>query len=180
MEKEPSLRLFFALWPTAAERRALSAWQSPLHELCGGRLMRVDTLHATLVFLGEVVEHRLEALKLAAQEAGFRSFELRLETARYWGHNHILYAAPETVPPQLHELVGDLERTLRRHRFHFDQRPYKPHITLLRHAKWSDAPLPPMPPVRWQVRHFALVQSLSDAEGAQYRVLAYFGESELE
>jgi len=28
--KEPSLRLFFALWPSAAERAALAAWQPPL------------------------------------------------------------------------------------------------------------------------------------------------------
>lgn len=195
--KEPSLRLFFALWPNAAERAALAAWQTPLRELCGGRAMRADTLHATLVFLGDVAEHRLEALYLAAQETLFRGFTLNLTTAHYWGHNHIVYAAPDDVPVRLAQLVEGLEHNLRRHRFRFEHRPYKPHITLLRHAKWTDAPkagnplptsgwteltagLPPMPSVRWQMRSFALVQSMSDEQGARYEVLARFGESELE
>lgn len=178
--KEPSLRLFFALWPSAAERAALAAWQPLLPERCGGRAMRADTLHATLVFLGDVAEHRLEALSLAAQETEFRGFSLSLTTAHYWGHNHIVYAAPDVIPPQLADLVGELGQNLRRHRFRFEQRAYKPHITLLRHAKWSDMELPPMPAVRWQVRSFALVHSLSDEQGARYKVLARFGESALE
>jgi 2'-5' RNA ligase len=178
--RENRLRLFFALWPSAAERTALAAWQPPLRELCGGRVMRGDTLHATLVFLGDVAEHRLEALQLAAQETPFAEFELSWTRAHYWGHNHIVYAAPEMIPAQLAELVSELERNLRRHRFRFEQRPYKPHITLLRHAKWSDVELPSMPAVRWRVRSFALVQSLSDEQGARYKVLARFGDSALE
>ena len=174
MKKEISLRLFFALWPNDAERAALSAWQSPLHRVCGGSVMRADTLHATLVFLGEVAEHRLEALNLAAQETEFRDFELTLTTAHYWGHNHILYAAPESAPQPLFDLVSGLERNLRRHRFHFDLRPYKPHVTLLRHAKWNDTDLPRMPIVHWQISDFALVHSISDAEGVRYEVLGRF------
>lgn len=178
--KEPVRRLFFALWPDAAGRAALAGWQPPLRELCGGSTMRADTLHVTLVFLGEVAERRLESLLLAAQETAARSFELVLTSAHYWGHNHIVYAAPETVPVPLADLVGELERNLRRHRFHFEDRPYKPHVTLLRHAKWSDEPLPPMPAVRWPVAGFVLVQSLGSEQGARYEVLARFGASELE
>jgi 2'-5' RNA ligase len=174
-EKEPMLRLFFALWPNDAERTAMTSWQAPLHELCGGRVMRAETLHATVVFLGEVGESRLEALRLAAQEAKFQPFELRLTKARYWGHNHIVYAAPETVPLQLAELVGGLENSLGKHHFHFEQRPYKPHVSLLRNAKWDDELLPPMPAVRWCCNEFVLVQSLSDANGPVYRLLAHFG-----
>ncbi|MBI5006693.1 MAG: RNA 2',3'-cyclic phosphodiesterase [Nitrosomonadales bacterium] len=178
--KEPTRRLFFALWPDAAGRTALAAWQPPLHELCGGSTMRADTLHATLVFLGAVAEHRLESLLLAAQETAARRFELKLAAAHYWGHNHIVYAAPAATPPVLAELVRDLERNLRRHRFHFEGRPYKPHVTLLRHAKWSDEPLPAMSVVRWAVADFVLVQSLDDERGAHYEVLARFAASELE
>jgi 2'-5' RNA ligase len=174
IENEPSLRLFFALWPGDAERAALAAWQSTLRECCGGRVMRADTLHATLVFLGEVAGQRMEALKLAAQEVQAQAFVLSFENARYWGHNHIVYAAPKMIPPQLDDLVQDLECRLRRHRFHFEQRPYKPHATLLRHAIWSDTPLPAMPAVRWSMRDFVLVRSLSDENGAYYELLARF------
>ena len=171
---ERNLRLFFAFWPTAAERAALAEWQLPLRELCGGRLMHIDTLHTTLVFLGDVAEHRLQALRLAAQEVSCRNFELILKAVHYWGHNHIAYAAPEVIPPQLAELVHELELSLRKHHFHFEARPYKPHVTLLRNAQWSDAHLPPMRAVRWQVDEFVLVQSLHDEQGAKYEVLANF------
>lgn len=172
--RERNLRLFFAFWPNAAERVAMAEWQLPLRELCGGRPMREDTLHTTLVFLGDVAEHRLQTLYLAAQEVNCHKFELVLKTAHYWGHNHIVYAAPETVLPQLAELVHELERSLRKHHFHFEARPYKPHVTLLRNAQWSDAHLPPMKAVRWQVDDFVLVQSLHDEQGAKYEVLAHF------
>ena len=175
-----NVRVFFALWPGQTERTALAAWQTGLQALCGGRVMRPDTLHATLVFLGEVALSRLEALQLAAQEVAFEPFELCFDTARYWGHNHIAFAAPGNVPPQLARLAGDLERHLIRHRFRFERRPYKPHITLLRNAQWSDAELPVLPAVHWQVGDFALVQSLSDERGARYELLARFGASILE
>ncbi len=171
-----SVRVFFALWPNAAERAALAAWQPPLRKLCGGRAMRADTLHATLVFLGDVAAQRLEALKLAAQEveAGGEGFVLRLDRARYWGHNHIAYASPSTVPDPLALLVERLECSLDRHRFRFDRRAWKPHVTLLRNAHWTDAPLPDLPPVEWLAREFALVQSLRDERGARYETLARF------
>lgn len=170
----PPVRVFFALWPDAAERKAMAAWQPPLRELCGGKAMRADTLHATLVFLGDVDARRLEALQLAAQEVEGEGFELCLDRARYWGHNHIAYAAPSVVPEPLSLLVSDLEQRLRAHRFRFDHRDYKPHVTLLRHAKWSDEPLPEMPVATWRAREFVLVQSLCDELGARYEVLARF------
>lgn len=168
-----SVRVFFALWPSAAERAALAAWQPPLRELCGGRAMLAANLHNTLVFLGNVAERRLEALQLAAQEVEAERFDLRIDQARYWGHNHIVFAAPHETPPRLAKLAHDLEQSLERHRFRFDRRDYKPHVTLLRHAKWTDQPLPGMPAVHWPVRDFALVQSPPEGE-AIYRVLAKF------
>jgi RNA 2',3'-cyclic 3'-phosphodiesterase len=174
-ESAPSFRLFFALWPDAAGRAALSVWQQPLLGLCGGRAMRADTLHTTLVFLGEVAEQRLEALCLAAQEVKWQGFGLQLTAAHYWGHNHIAYAAPDAMPPQLAELVRELENRLHRHRFHFETRPYKPHVTLLRNAHWSDAALPPQPAVFWKFDEFVLLRSVRDDEGVpHYEVLARF------
>jgi 2'-5' RNA ligase len=167
-------RVFFALWPSQQERTALAAWQTGLHQLCGGRVMRTDTLHITLVFIGGIEEQRLQVLQLAAQEVAGLPFELSLDKAHYWGHNHIVFAAPGSVPPPLSDLVNELEQHLTRHKFHFESRPYKPHVTLLRHAQWSDAELPVMPAVSWQFSDFVLVQSLSDGQYARYEVLARF------
>jgi RNA 2',3'-cyclic 3'-phosphodiesterase len=168
------VRVFFALWPADAERAALAAWQQPLKQLCGGRLVPAGNLHNTLVFLGEVEFERLQALQLAAQEVSGTVFQLSFDIARYWGHNQIVYAAPGMAPEQLSRLVKDLEQRLRHHHFKFDQRPYKPHVTLMRHAKWSDSPLPAMPAVMWSMRDFVLVQSSSAGQGMHYEVLARF------
>lgn len=172
--EQQTVRIFFALWPDVAERERLAGWQESLQRLIGGRCMRSDTLHATLVFVGRIAVHRLEALQLAAQEVSAQRFALRFDQARYWGHNHLAYAAPSRVPPQLLQLVQGLEAGLGRHRFQFDRRAYKPHVTLLRNAHWSDRHLPDMPPVRWQCTDFALVQSMQQAEAGGYRVLARF------
>jgi 2'-5' RNA ligase len=173
-DQPPSVRVFFALWPDAAARRALAAWQAPLRRLCGGRAMRADTLHVTLAFLGDMAACRLEALKLAAQEVEGEGFGLRLDSARYWGHNHIAYAAPSAVPETLLLLADELGQRLDRHRFRFDRHAWTPHVTLLRNARWTDAPLPELPPVAWRAREFVLVQSLRDERGARYETLARF------
>ena len=167
-------RVFFALWPTAAESGKLAAWQQPLQHLCGGRAMGKETLHTTLVFIGNVEQARLEALQLAAQEASGETVDLCFDGARYWQHNRIVYAAPGAAPQQLAQLVGSLERSLARHGFSFDQRAYQPHVTLLRDARWTDTPLPAMQPVCWQVRDFVLAESARHGGKAGYRVLARF------
>ena len=172
-------RVFFALWPTAAERAQLAAWQAPLKRLCGGRAMRGETLHNTLVFIGDVELYGLEVLQLAAQEVAGEGFELCFDEARYWEHNHIVYAAPSHTPQQLTQLVDALEQRLTANRFKFAShhpvsRDYQPHVTLLRNARWSDTPLPAMQPASWQIGDFALVQSAPRNGLANYRVLARF------
>lgn len=170
----PPLRVFFALWPTTAEHTQLAAWQIPLQRLCGGRVMRSETLHSTLVFVGSIGSDKLEALQQAAHEAGGENFELRFDAVHYWEHNHIVYAAPSHVPQQLTQLIEALEQRLIAHRCKFDSRTHQPHVTLLRSASWSRAALPLMQPVSWYAGDFVLVQSMLQGGRATYRVLARF------
>jgi 2'-5' RNA ligase len=174
----PKAKVFFALWPSAAERDRLAAWQKPLQRLCGGRAMSGETLHNTLVFIGNVEQARLEALQLAAQEVSGQRFELCFDAARYWVHNHIVYAAPGDPPLQLAQLVDALQQHLTTHGFNFDQREYQPHVTLLRNARRTGEALSRqmsrMRPVCWQAGDFALVQSAQQQGEPHYRVLARF------
>ena len=172
--KEKTARLFFAIYPSEDESKAFLRWQTNFHELCGGRIMRNDTLHTTLVFLGDVEIHLLEALELAAQEVEGKAFDLIFNSAHYWSHNHIVHAVPSKVPPQLTELLNELEQRLHKHRFNFEKRDYKPHVTLLRNAKWDDSTFPEMPNVVWQVRTFVMLQSEQSESGVNYKVLAKF------
>ena len=169
-----SIKVFFALWPAAEERMRLAEWQKPLKLLCGGRAMRNENLHNTLVFIGNIARSRLVSLQLAAQEVNGESFGLTYDVSRYWGHNHIVYAAPAKLPRQLTQLVMALQQNLLTHGFYFDLREYRPHVTLLRNAHWTDAPLPEMQPVYWQVKDFVLVQSEQHEGHSGYRVLSRF------
>jgi len=166
MNNPESVRLFFALWPTAAECAALTRWQTTLQ--CGGRVMRPEALHATLLFLGNIEVARVETLKLAAEEISAENFEVCFDELRYWQHNHIVYAAPCAIPLQLQQLVHDLECAATAHDFKFEQREYQPHVTLLRKA--HDCLLPELPQVVWMVKAFVLAQS----HQGTYRILAHF------
>lgn len=170
-----SARVFFALWPDAHTRAALAAWQAPLKKLGGGRAAPARNLHLTLVFLGNVAAERLPALEDAARPLQGSRLTLTLDRAHCWRHNNIVHAAPAAPPPELDRLVRTLEQALTAHGFRFDQRSeYKPHVTLLRHARCPAADLPTLPPVSWTATDFVLLQSVSGAGGVSYQVRARF------
>lgn len=167
-------KVFFALWPTATESRLLAAWQAPLKLLCGGRAMRTGTLHSTLVFIGNVRLSDLVALQSVAREVKGERFELCFDAPHYWGHNRIVYAAPTYPPRQLKQLVDALEQKLAGQGFIFDNRVYRPHVTLLRNAHRTDVSFPRLQSVCWQIDDFALLQSTPQGGLVGYRVLARF------
>jgi 2'-5' RNA ligase len=59
---EPTQRLFFALWPSAEEQRALAQAAHKAARYSGGRATPEEKLHLTLVFLGSVPQRRLPEL----------------------------------------------------------------------------------------------------------------------
>lgn len=163
-------RMFFALWPDDGVRAALHAHAQPLHRDCGGRAMRRENLHLTLVFVGDVAVERLAALEAVAGTICASSFELVLDRLGYWRHNRIVWAAPLNIPGALRELVSRLEGGLQQAGFEFDQRTYAPHVTLLRDAR---APADPAAPhLDWRVAEFVLVESAQGLGGAEYLVRA--------
>lgn len=171
---ESDVRIFFALWPNKVEQAALAAWQPVLKNICKGRVTREINLHATLVFLGNIEVARVEAAMAAAMLIEIRAFELGWSQLRYWGHNHIVHAAPAKMPEQLSQLVQQLQENLLQQGFRFDQRKFQAHVTLIRNARCGNTPLPVVAPVIWQIRDFALMQSVNTKEGTRYEVLAHF------
>ncbi len=163
-------RVFFALWPDDGVREALHREAQMLHRDTGGRAMRRENLHLTLVFVGDVAVGRLDELKSVAGTISGSSFELVLDRLGYWRHNRIVSASPLTVPEALCELVSSLEGRLKQAGFEFDRRPYAPHIPLLRDGRVARGPGPLH--LDWPVGDFALVESVQGPRGAEYRVLA--------
>ncbi len=162
-----NLRLFFALWPETAVRARLDAAAGRLHERMGGRRMHPETLHLTLVFVGELAQERLAELQALAAGIKAAKFEVLFDYADCWRHKHIAHLGASQPPPALLELVGQLESRMDRACIHFDRRPYVPHITLLRQAECA-ALDPGLEPISWSARDFVLLNSVSRTEGTRY------------
>jgi 2'-5' RNA ligase len=168
-EGENAGRVFFALWPDERVRDALNLTGERLKTACGGRLMQKETLHLTLVFIGNVLLERLPELKSLAARVEAGAFDLMLGKTGWWSHNRIAWAAPNATPEPLQELVSRLQAALRQAGFDFDGRQeYAPHVTLLRNAVCEAETMPAAEPVPWPVGEFVLLQSMA---GASYQIL---------
>lgn len=163
-------RLFFALWPDAGTRSALGALAQDLKHECGGRAVPASNVHLTLVFLGNVERARMPRLEALATGIGAARFELAVDRVEFWRHNRIVWAGARHCPEALQELVALLGHGLAAEGFRPDERPYVPHITLLRNARRPPA-MASVPGIGWVAPGFALVESAPRERGRVYQVL---------
>ncbi len=170
-------RLFFALWPGAATRKALHHETRALVRHCGGRPVATDQLHLTLLFLGNVADEDVGAVTAAAGALDCPSFTLALDRYGWFESAAVLWLGCTTPPRALLGLAAGLERQIGRITGHPpDPKPFRPHVTLAR--KVRNPPQFPLPrPVDWPVGDFALVESVTAPEGARYTVLETFATS---
>lgn len=178
-------RLFIGLWPAASVRQRLAEEGRRLHKALGGKQTHPDTIHLTLVFIGDLARDRLPELTDALAGIRTEGFELAFDLARCWSRNGIGFVAPAQPPEALFKLVAELESAVGRLGITFDRRPYKPHITLIRKADcpkgipaqgrdsaspgWGD-----IVPIRWSAKTFELVESELSSAGAAYRIVERF------
>lgn len=162
-----TVRLFYALWPDDATRTALMRLQTGLP----GRKIPYDDLHVTLAFLGAQSVTTLTLLKEILDGLQTSAPMLTLDRVSYFKKNRIVWAGMHAVPHALLMLQRDLVSELEEKRVSFDrQLDFTPHVTLARDALApSDAAFTP---IVWQADEMALVESVTGAEGAHYRVLA--------
>ena len=160
-------RVFFALWPAPelAER---------LHALGAGgkgRATRVEDLHLTLAFIGEVDAAQLDTLRIIAAGLTLPDCELVIDQLGYWRHNRILWAGPAELPPALRAFVAELHAALRAAGFALDEREFAAHITLLRNAEDMPDGVR-IAPLRWRVTDWCLAVSARGEGARRYRLLA--------
>jgi RNA 2',3'-cyclic 3'-phosphodiesterase len=137
-------------------------------KVCGGRVMRRDSLHMTLAFIGEIPIERVAELKRIAGDVVAQPFDLTVDRLGYWRHNRILWAGADAAP--LTALAERLAAKLASAEFRLDARPFVAHMTLLRDAECAGA-LACRVPVRWPVTEFLLVQAGLSALGAHYEAI---------
>ena len=149
------MRLFFALWPPVDTARLLAQWAGEVQHGSGGRATAGETIHLTLAFLGEA--QPAGAIQAASEVKG-KKFEMKIDTAKYWKHNRIVWVGPGQMPAALESLVKDLHLNLKDEGFVLEDRPFAAHITLIRKAN-PPRSIPPLPKVEWPATEFALVRS---------------------
>jgi 2'-5' RNA ligase len=160
-------RLFLALCPDAGVRHALQGRLNQWIWPAKAAPVRLDSLHLTLHFLGNVPHARLPELVQGLQ-VSFPRFELGFNRATLWPHG-IAVLVPEAAPDALLQLHASLAVALRRLALPIEARPYRPHVTLARRAEGA-APPAPGSLLRWPVQDYALMESCLGNRG-EYRVV---------
>ncbi|NYT84457.1 RNA 2',3'-cyclic phosphodiesterase [Pollutimonas harenae] len=169
-----SQRLFFALWPSAADAERIMAWVHQAHKAVGGRTMRVDTLHLTLAFLGSTPFDRVQAL---VQAAPLWSAPVGPVTLRRFGRfagPRVVWAGPgeEDSLSWLSHLHDDLWCRLQALGWQRPDSPFRPHVSLLRKAGPGDLAALHRPSLAWMPEQCVLVASQPTESGSTYQALA--------
>lgn len=163
----PTRRLFFALWPDPVLKAAIAGAARTPARPHGGRRVRDESLHLTLLFLGEVAADAEARLAAAAATVRTPAFDLVLDRVGSFFRSRALWIGPGEVPAALPALRAALEAVARQAGVSFDPKPLVPHVTCYRDVRVALEPAP-VAPLRWPVRGFALVHSA----GGQYHVVS--------
>ena len=104
-------RLFLALWPDAHVRRQLNSILQNTDSLLlsSGSPVKVDNLHMTLLFLGDVSHADAQNLITSLDNVSFYPFTLAIDR---WGHFSkpgILWLGTAEVPSELNHLYKQLK-----------------------------------------------------------------------
>lgn len=168
---EPRQRLFFALWPPAELALTLRRLARERFTDPGARILQADRLHLTLIYLGPTGAQQRACAERVADEIRADALSLSLCRLGFWSRPRVGWIAPQSSPPPLLSLVGQLQQGLGECGFQIDPRPWQAHLTLVRKLR-----RPPLPdsldePLLWPVDAFVLVESRTLPDGAEYRIL---------
>ncbi len=163
-------RLFFAIQPVKTIQKELGSLAKKLAIKWGGRSIKPENIHLTLLFLGETETEKINVLREAATNITGKRFALAIRETRFWKRNQIIYAHADSYPPELFSLVDAIKNTLHNAGFEFDNRAYKPHITLVRKTT-RHIPAEIQQPIEWPVKEWLLMQSKQTDQGIRYITL---------
>lgn len=130
--------------------------------------MQPQNVHVTLVFLGNIDAASELLVKHSVTGISAKPFVLTFDRLSYWSRPKVLCLTCSQLPDEVEKLVTALNREVASCGLQTDTRPYKPHITLARHAKY----LPDInfEPIVWRAESFCLVESCSEPGGVSYKV----------
>ena len=163
-------RLFFALWLDEAVVQKINRDVIGFFSHCQGRILESHNWHITLAYFGSADASVQTCLEQQAGKIISPSFELQLAKCGYWPRPNVAWLAPAKIPDALKHLTEELQREIQSCGFKLDAREFQPHITLVRKARQPPS-VSKIEAVNLKVSEFCLVESQTEAGGAQYTVL---------
>lgn len=160
-----TVRVLFALWPSSEIRESIVARREQLGRM-SPRMVPAYNLHLTLLFLGNQQRAMLDELIAAASSINLPGFSLSLDRFGWFPRARVAWLGGEMVEAG-RILVQALESTCSDLGMHFDERPWKPHVTLYRQVR-KPPQWPPIQPLEWHVQEYVLVESIG---GKPYNVM---------
>jgi RNA 2',3'-cyclic 3'-phosphodiesterase len=163
-------RLFCGLQLPAETAEALVAWQQ--RHLHAGRVVPVGNLHVTLVFLGSRPAAEVPAIARELAGATGAAGPVRLRSVRYRETRSVGMLVLEDVGGAATALAADLgDRLERLGAYRRENRPWLPHITVLRFRERPRLALPAPELGEFHAVRSALYRSALGPAGARYEVL---------
>jgi 2'-5' RNA ligase len=173
-----TLRLFFALQPTAAQCADLVEATTALAAQLGGRPNPPDNLHATVCFVGAVPEEKLDALRTVAASVRGVQGTLCFDALEYWETPRILCATARETAESLpaRDLGIALGAAAVGAGFSPDIKPFRAHLTLARKVRAEvaaslDWPQPLAETLLVRADRFVLMESRKGEAGSVYSVV---------
>ncbi|MEQ1740186.1 MAG: RNA 2',3'-cyclic phosphodiesterase [Methyloglobulus sp.] len=158
-------RLFFALWPDDITRQKCVKITVAINK----SVVSPTNLHVTLLFLGNVTLDKETVLRQEAAIIPPPKLTLCFNRLSFWKKPGVLCLTSTDDNPELISLVNNLAVAAKKLEIPVDQRPYKPHVTLVKKAKASKTL--GFEPVNWRSNSFCLVESCSQPNGVEYRII---------
>ena len=169
MRELKAVRLFFALWPDQTVRHRIASnleYQDIDFNQC--RLVSSNNLHMTLHFIGNTSLDEMACLERQASAVSAEPFNLMIDNSGYFKKPKVIWFACRQAPQALYDLHQALGRQISQCAFEPEQRPYSPHITVVRKIN-TEPPAVPLQPVPWKVDRFVLIESISIPGGVRYQ-----------
>lgn len=169
-------RVFFGLEIPAEIKQRLLQVRT---EVAGAKWQSTERMHLTLLFLGNLEDERLLAVREVARDIALKAFELNIVGLGGFGQPHTpdyLWASvqPEAPVAILYSAIKNQVESLG---LHTERRAYRPHLTLARFNREPGSVAHVLSEYReakfgsFQVSEFVLFETQPSAAGSVYRVL---------
>lgn len=166
-------RLFFALYPSNDAVQQISECAIRAQQYFGGRIMRPDTLHLTLAFLGHTDMQQAEQLVANAPDWHVETGSITLSRIGSFLGPRVVWLGPEPDQPEwLYRVYDSLWNKLQSLGWNRPERPFRPHVSLLRNANVNSGSAMSCTPVTWSSGEAVLIASTPQPGGSHYQVLA--------